>query len=154
MAKRKIRLVESKLGAVVAEGVVTYPDDALRRPHQVAELIHSMLGDEPVESFLAVLLDSRHKVVSVVIVSKGTLTASLVHPREVFGPAVRLGAAAIVVAHNHPSGDPEPSVEDITLTKRLVGCGELLGIPLLDHIIVGASDSLPSFKSLKMEGIM
>ena len=68
--------------------------------------------------------------------SQGTLTASLVHPREVFRPALREGAAALVVAHNHPSGDPSPSAEDQEVTRRLVQAGALLGVPLLDHVVV------------------
>ncbi|MFT7677506.1 MAG: DNA repair protein RadC [Planctomycetota bacterium] len=117
------------------------PGPALRRPGQVAELLHGLLAARleglEQEEFHAVLLDARHRPISVRQVSVGTLTASLVHPREVYRAAVRLNAAALVVAHNHPSGDPEPSLEDLELTRRLVSSGELLGIPLLDHVIVG-----------------
>ena len=69
--------------------------------------------------------------------SEGTLSTSLVHPREVFGPALRGGAAAVIVAHNHPSGDPRPSAEDVSVTRRLQETGRLVGIPLLDHVVIG-----------------
>ena len=90
------------------------------------------------EVFYVLLLDSRHRVLRSVEVSRGSLNQSLVHPREVFAPALRESAAAILVIHNHPSGDPMPSREDHEVTRRLADAGELLGIPLLDHIIVAA----------------
>lgn len=89
------------------------------------------------ETFLCLLLDGRHRLRRIARVSEGTLTSSLVHPREFFLPAVREGAAAVVAAHNHPSGDPEPSDEDVEITRRLVDAGRLLGIPLLDHVVMG-----------------
>jgi DNA repair protein RadC len=89
------------------------------------------------ESFLVLLCDVKNRVTAEREISRGTLDASLVHPREVFGCAVREAAASVVLAHNHPSGDPEPSDEDIELTHRLCQAGRLLGIPVLDHIIVG-----------------
>jgi DNA repair protein RadC len=88
------------------------------------------------ERFHALLLDGRHRVTGDVLVSQGTLTASLVHPREVFRAAVRRSAAALVLVHNHPSGDPAPSAEDRQVTDRLVRAGELLGIRVLDHVVV------------------
>lgn len=89
------------------------------------------------EMFWVLLLDGRHRLQRVETVSVGTLTTSLVHPREVFRAAVREGAAAVVVAHNHPSGDPEPSPEDIDVTQRLLDVASLIGIPLLDHVVLG-----------------
>jgi len=83
-----------------------------------------------------VLLDGRHRVIAEVTVSRGTLTASLVHPREVFRGAIRAAAAEIVLVHNHPSGDPTPSREDETVTERLRRAGALLGVQVLDHVIV------------------
>lgn len=88
------------------------------------------------EHFLVLLLDGRHRLQRVEPVSAGTLSASLVHPREVFAPAVRESAAAVIVVHNHPSGDPTPSMEDREVTRRLIESGRLLGIPLLDHLVV------------------
>jgi DNA repair protein RadC len=89
------------------------------------------------ERFHVLLLDGKHRLIRAEAVSEGTLTTSLVHPREVFRPAVREAAAAVVVAHNHPSGDPEPSEEDLEVTRRLLHTGRLLGIPLLDHVVMG-----------------
>ncbi len=89
------------------------------------------------EVFLAVLLDARHRPLRTERISEGCLTWSVVHPREVFAPAVRESAGAVIVAHNHPSGDPTPSRQDLEVTRRLVEAGETLGIPLLDHIVVG-----------------
>ncbi len=88
------------------------------------------------EVFCVLLLDSRHRLVRRVEVSRGSLNQSLVHPREVFAPALREAAAAILVVHNHPSGDPRPSREDHEVTRRLTRAGEILGVPLLDHVIV------------------
>lgn len=89
------------------------------------------------ENFILICLNSKNKVIYSQIISKGTINSSLVHPREVFSPAIRVRAVSIAVAHNHPSGNPEPSPEDIDITKRLCECGNLVGIQLLDHIIIG-----------------
>ncbi len=94
------------------------------------------------EHFLALYLDTRHRLAAVETISIGSLNASLVHPREVFRPAVACAAAAVIVAHNHPSGCVQPSGEDRDLTARLSRCGRLLGIELLDHIIVAGEDIL------------
>jgi DNA repair protein RadC len=88
------------------------------------------------EVFYALLLDGRNRVRTEAPISVGTLTAALVHPRDVFGPALRAGAAAVVLVHNHPSGDPTPSGEDLALTERLEHVGELVGIRVLDHVVV------------------
>ena len=87
------------------------------------------------EVFIAMMLDSRNQVLGIHTVTVGTLNASLVHPREVFRPAILMGANALVLGHNHPSGDPTPSKEDIQLTRRLTEVGELVGIQVLDHLI-------------------
>jgi DNA repair protein RadC len=92
--------------------------------------------DRPRE-VVVVLLNAKHRAIGINTVSIGTLTASLVHAREVFRPAVTLPTAAVILAHNHPSGDSSPSTEDIELTRRLRQAGELLGIPVLDHVILG-----------------
>jgi DNA repair protein RadC len=89
------------------------------------------------EIFKSVLLDGKHRILRDVIVSEGSLTLSVVHPREAFNSAIRESAAAIIFLHNHPSGDPTPSPEDIETTRRLVEVGELVGIRVLDHIIIG-----------------
>lgn len=96
------------------------------------------------ESFYAVTLDNKHRVISKRLISLGTLNQSLVHPREVFATAIQLRAAAIILVHNHPSGDPTPSNQDLAITQRLQDVGDLVGIKVLDHIIIGA-DSFFSF---------
>jgi DNA repair protein RadC len=106
-------------------------------PADVLALLAPVVAGEERENFFVLLLDGRHRVRARELVSVGTLNSSLVHPREVFRPAIRAAAAAIVCAHNHPSGDPTPSAEDIAVTKRLRQSGELLGIPLLDHVVIG-----------------
>ena len=95
---------------------------------------------EPVEVFRVVHLNGKNRMLCVEEVARGTLTACLVHPREVFGTAVHLRAAGIIAVHNHPSGDPTPSMEDNKITTRLKEAGKILGIKLLDHIIVGQED--------------
>lgn len=119
----------------------------LRTPRAVAAVGFELVGHEPQEVFVSLMLDAKHRLRGFTEVSRGTLTASLVHPREVFAPAIRELAAAVIVLHNHPSGDPEPSAEDLAVTKRLKDAGELLGIPLLDHVIIGAAPEV--FVSLK-----
>ncbi len=109
----------------------------LRSPRAVWRLLRPrMIGLEQ-ETFVVLLLDGRNRLQRIVTASTGSLTTSLVHPREVFRAAIREAAAAIIVAHNHPSGDPEPSPEDVAVTRRLFDVGELVGIPLLDHIVLG-----------------
>lgn len=110
--------------------------DPVRGPADVFRHFHPRLRDARHERFLLVLLDGRHRMLREVVISQGTLTASLVHPREVFRPALREAAAAVVLVHNHPSGDPTPSREDREITERLAAAGELLGIPVLDHVVV------------------
>lgn len=90
------------------------------------------------ERFVGLYLDGKHRVLHQQTISEGTLTASLVHPREAFVPAVRMSAAAVIFVHNHPSGEETPSREDRDLTARLAACGRLLGIPMLDHLVIGA----------------
>lgn len=105
---------------------------------EVARVMLTRVGGDDRETFGAMLLDARHRMAAWHTVSVGILTASLVHPREVFGMAIREGAAGIVLCHNHPSGDPEPSPEDLEITRRLCAVGELVGIRVFDHIVVAA----------------
>jgi len=113
------------------------PGMQVRGGGDVARVVRESVRHARRESFFALLLDARHRVMSLRVISVGSLESSLVHPREVFAPAVREGAAALVVAHNHPSGDATPSVEDREVTERLRQVGELLGIEVLDHVVVG-----------------
>jgi DNA repair protein RadC len=109
---------------------------SIRGPADVFRHFHPHLRHVTQERFLVILLDGRHRVLRQELVSQGTLTASLVHPREVFRPALRESAAALVLVHNHPSGDPTPSREDREITERLMRAGEILGVPVLDHVVV------------------
>jgi DNA repair protein RadC len=106
-------------------------------PRTVAEYLMPQYGNRRVEQFGVLLLDTKRRVLRSTVLSVGTLDASIVHPREIFREAVAGGAAAIVLFHNHPSGDPEPSREDTRLTERLVAAGLLMGIDVLDHVILG-----------------
>jgi len=101
-----------------------------------AELLLPQYGSRPVEQFGIVLLDTKHRVIRTVVLSVGTVDASIVHPREVFGAAAAAGAAALVLFHNHPSGDPRPSPDDVELTRRLAAAGVLMGIDVIDHVIL------------------
>lgn len=120
---------------------------ALRNPRESADLLMRLLQDEPSEVFVILLLSTKHRVLAVHEVSRGTLDSTLVHPREVFKAAILGNAAAVIVSHVHPSGDPTPSADDRELTRRLSAAGTLLGIEVLDHIIVG-HDRYASFKEL------
>jgi DNA repair protein RadC len=108
----------------------------LKSPEDVAAVVRSQLKGKKKEHFLVLCLDTRNKLINCKPVSIGSLDTSIVHPREVFKEAVSSCAASVIFAHNHPSGDPEPSKEDIELTKRLAKAGEIIGIDVLDHIIV------------------
>lgn len=113
------------------------PGAPVRDGHAVARIVRDTARSARQEQFFALLLDARHRVLGLRIVSTGGLTGAPVNPREVFAAALRDGAAAVVVAHNHPSGDPTPSEEDRLVTERLRTAGELIGVRVLDHLIVG-----------------
>lgn len=125
----------------------TLPQD-IRTPKDVYGLIAPLVRDQGQEHFYAVHLNARNRVLGVELVSVGSLNASIVHPREVFRNAIIAGAASIIVAHNHPSGETDPSNDDLSITRRLREAGELIGISLLDHVIVANG----SWSSLKEEG--
>lgn len=110
--------------------------DPVRGPADVFRHFHARVRQARHERFFVLLLDGRHRLLREVVISQGTLTASLVHPREVFRPALREAAAAVVLVHNHPSGDPTPSTEDHEITLRLFEAGALVGVPVLDHVVV------------------
>ncbi len=112
------------------------PRPILRSPEDVAAEVRSQLKGKKKEHFLVLCLDTRNRLINSRLVSMGSLDTSIVHPREVFKEAVSSCAASVIFAHNHPSGDPEPSKEDIELTKRLARAGEIVGIDVLDHIVV------------------
>jgi DNA repair protein RadC len=112
------------------------PRPVLRAPEDVVAEVRSQLKGKKKEHFLVLCLDTRNRLVDRKLVSMGSLDTSIVHPREVFKEAISSCAASVIFAHNHPSGDPEPSKEDIELSKRLAKAGEIVGIDVLDHIVV------------------
>ena len=121
----------------------------VKTPEDVVGVVGNRLRGKKKEYFLALLLDTRNQLIKVAEISVGSLDTSIVHPREVFKEAISASAAAVIFAHNHPSGDAEASPDDIKLTKRLAEAGELVGIDVLDHIIVGDKKNT----SLKREGL-
>ncbi|MDH3272742.1 MAG: DNA repair protein RadC [Gemmatimonadota bacterium] len=112
-------------------------DQPIRGPMDVFRRMGPRLRDASQEEFHALLLNTRHRVIREVLVTRGILDASLIHPREVFRTAVSEGAANLVLVHNHPSGDPTPSSEDRAVTRQLAAAGRALGIPVLDHVVIG-----------------
>jgi DNA repair protein RadC len=119
-------------------------------PRVLAEMLLPQYGSRAVEQFGVVLLDTKHRVLRTTVVTVGTIDASIVHPREIFREAASAGAAAIVLFHNHPSGDPEPSHDDVTLTRRLVAAGMLMGIDVVDHVILADA----GYCSLREKGLL
>jgi DNA repair protein RadC len=122
----------------------------IRTPDDVAALLMPRFRYETKESFIAVLLSTKNHVLKTPVISVGSLNASIVHPRELFREAINASAASIILAHNHPSGDPAPSPEDVSLTRKLVEAGKLLDIPVLDHVVLGDG----KYISLKEQGIL
>jgi DNA repair protein RadC len=148
-AKATRVLAALELGARLAsEGRGEAP--VLATPEGAARYLLPRYGARPVETFGLLALDVRHRLKHESVVSVGCLTSSLVHPREVFREALAARAAALVLFHNHPSGDPEPSAEDLSLTRRLASAGSLMGIEVLDHVILGAG----RYVSLKQRGLL
>lgn len=124
-------------------------DEVIKGPKDVYALAKDLQTAKK-EHFVVFYLDARNRVLMKETISIGSLTASLVHPREVFQPAVGLSAASLILVHNHPSGDPRPSQEDLALTRRLVEAGRIMGIEVVDHLIVGHK----TFVSLRDEGLL
>lgn len=122
----------------------------VRNPEDVANLLMTEMRWLQKEYFRALLLNTKHRVLAAPTISIGSLNASIAHPREIFKEAIRHSAAAVILVHNHPSGDPAPSTEDISITKRLTEVGTLMDIAVLDHIIIGDG----RYVSLKEKGIL
>ncbi len=142
----KIRSIVCTLG----EQVSTYDGrrSALSSPHLIARAVAPIIRDQTVEVFGAMLLDTRNRPLGWHEASRGTLNASMVHPREVFRPAIHLGACSIVIAHNHPSGDPNPSAQDDSVTRRIIEAGKIIGIPCIDHVIIGEGERYYSYRMM------
>ena len=125
-------------------------DFNIQDPQSVVKAIQTSIKDKAKEHFKLILLNTRNKIIGISTISIGTLNSNLVHPREVFKEAISHSAASVVLVHNHPSGDPEPSEDDLTITKRLTEAGKILGIEVLDHIIVTKN----GFFSFKEKGLI
>ena len=126
------------------------PPNTIRGPEDAADYARRQLAMETREHFCVILLSTKNRIIGWHVISIGSLTASIVHPREVFAPAIVHHAAAIIPVHNHPSGDPSPSREDIATTHRLVNVGKIMDISLIDHIIIGGSN----FVSMKEKNLL
>lgn len=145
--------VRVKAAAELGRRVVLHTSDpmpAIRSPEDVARLLMEEMRSLDREHFRELLLNSKNRVISIETISVGTLNASIVHPREGLKPAIVKSAAAIILVHNHPTGVPTPSQEDIAITKRFVKAGEIVGIQVLDHVIIGNG----RFQSLKELGVL
>ena len=136
---------------LVRETEFTYPTRfQVTEPSEVATILHDYFSDKDREEFLIVLLDTAHTVTGLSQISVGGLSSSVVEPRQIFKTAMLANAAAIILAHQHPSGNPEPSQEDIKITRQLTEAGEIMGIPVHDHLIITESD----FTSLAERGVI
>lgn len=144
---KRINIVSIKM---VREASVLYDIRKIDSPKDGAELGKRFLEDLDREQLIVCCLDTKNQPTAINVVSVGSLNTSIVHPREVFKPAILSNSASIILFHNHPSGDPEPSKEDISISERIKESGIILGIKLIDHIIIGND----SYCSLKERGIV
>ena len=144
---KRVDVVSVKL---VRESSVMYEPRYINTPQDAVHLVEDFLAYSDREKVVAICLDVKNQPTAISTISMGTLNSSLVHPREVFSEAVINSASSIILVHNHPSGETEPSREDIALTNRLDECGKILGIRILDHIIIGDGE----FYSFKEEGLL
>ncbi|RNB62021.1 DNA repair protein RadC [Brevibacillus gelatini] len=145
---KRVNIVRVKM---VREASFLYPQRRIRMARDVVELFLKFLDETDREQFFLLCLNTKNEPTALHTVSIGSLDASIVHPREVYKVAILSNAASVIVAHNHPSGDPTASQEDIQVTRKLQEAGELLGITLLDHVIVGTEGA---YTSLKERGLM
>lgn len=141
-----VKLVKVKGGRYEGNGIINNPATGAKLIEEIFEM-----ETQAEEIMVMLTLNTKHKVTGAFEVSRGHLSGSLVHPREVFKRAILDNAAAIIIGHNHPSGNPIPSQEDIAITKRLVDAGQLLGMQVLDHIITGENGN---YTSLREKGII
>ena len=136
-----LKLLKTGGGRYQGSAIISNPNEAARLIEDIFDM-----SAQPEEVFVMLTLNTKHRVTGAFEVSRGNLNSALVHPREVFKRALLNNSAGIIIAHNHPSGDVTPSHDDITTTQRLVEAGEILGINVLDHVILGGNDSI-SFRS-------
>jgi DNA repair protein RadC len=140
-----------RIALVREPGVKLAERPEMRQPAAAARVLAEYIGEADRELFVIAFLTIRYRVLGLHTVSVGCLSSSLVHPREVFKPAILAGSSAVLLAHNHPSGDPEPSAEDLALTRRLAAAGTILGIEVLDHLVLGEEGR---FVSLRARGAL
>jgi DNA repair protein RadC len=133
---------------LVRDGVQRWHRKEISNPGDAAKLSKEVISDSDREKLFILMLDTKNRVLGIHVCSEGDLSSSIVHPREVFKAAILANACSIILVHNHPSGDPTPSAEDVHVTKRLYEVGELIGIELRDHIIIGEHDEFKSLKAL------
>ena len=157
MKKKSITAIKKDIHSMIREVTVQFKPLNTERikvdnPARVSEFVQDKIGNDARESFILLCIGNKNEVVSYSVISIGTVTEAIVHPREVFLPAVMTKASGIIVAHNHPSGVNLPSRQDIETTKRLVEAGKVIGIPLVDHIIVGFNHPAGSYYSMKENG--
>ena len=147
------KAAQIKAAFELANRLEGYPEldkkPVVKTPEDVVSLVRGRLKGKKKEHFLVLLLDTRGQLIKTSEVSVGSLDSSIVHPREVFQEAISASAASVLFVHNHPSGDPEPSEDDIKLTEKLAQAGEIMGIDVLDHIVIGDKNYL----SLKSKGL-
>jgi DNA repair protein RadC len=136
--------------ALVKEGAIPVEWKQIRSPADVFNAVREYLADADREYFLTLMLSTKNNITGVNVASVGTLNSSLVHPREVFKAAILANAAAVVLVHNHPSGIPDPSNEDLEITRRLVEVSKIIGIEVIDHLVIGDG----CWVSLKERGIL
>jgi DNA repair protein RadC len=142
----------TQLQAAFEVGALVYHNNevpTLTTPQQVYHICHHLVSKKQ-EHFVALYLNARHQLLTQLVLSVGTINSSLVHPREVFAPALEHRASALILVHNHPSGDTSPSEEDILATEKLIEAGELLDIQVIDHVIISAT----GWRSLKQEKLI
>jgi len=144
---KKYRNLSKKqlLALLASSNLIGEKRDRILKSEDAVKTVATVITNWKQENFVAVYLDGANKVIETRLLHLGTLTQSLVHPRELYAPAIELRSAGVIVAHNHPSGTPEPSADDLALTRRLQEAGKLLGIEFIDHVIITA-DTHYSFR--------
>ena len=140
---KQIDLVSVKL---VREKSISYLQNVISKPHQIAKIFSDLINDSDKEQFVICCLNTKNQPTNISVISIGCLDCTLVHPREVFKVAILSNASAIILGHNHPSGNVEPSVDDKNMTKRICEVGKIHGIKVIDHIIVGYDNNYLSFR--------
>ena len=140
---KRINIVKCQL---VKEKTMAYDFKTISSPMDIARVIKAYIGNSDRENFVVVCLDNKSNITAINTVSIGNINSTIAHPREVFKIAILANSSCIVIAHNHPSGDSSPSREDIEYTKNIVEAGNIIGIEVLDHVVIGDDDKYTSFK--------